>query len=97
MPLFGDSSEPSALCLSPARQPTAAMTAPGFAFAVFGLSGPGTTTSVTMLARKQSLSVFGFPVQSGVGELTPAPVGRLVLTNVAPPSVERNSPSPVAA
>src|SRR5690349_4686497 len=58
MPLPGDCADPSALGLVPARQPTAAITAPGLAEAPdLPLSGPWTTTSVTMLARKQSLTV----------------------------------------
>src|SRR3954469_19265740 len=79
IPLPGDCSEPSALCLVPARQPTAAMTAPGVG-APLPLAAPWTTTSVTMLARKQSLTVGGLPVQSGVAPVAPAPVGRSTLT-----------------
>src|SRR5882724_3854571 len=72
MPLLGDWGAPSAFAFWPARQPTAARTAPGFAFApvVFALAGPCTTTSVTALARKQSLVVTGRPAQSPVGRLT---------------------------
>jgi len=91
MPLPGDCSDPSALGLVPARQPTAASTAPGAALApvVLAFAGPWTTTSVTMFARKQSLSVTGLPAQS--------PVGRLTLVKLWPASVERNRPAPVAA
>src|SRR3954451_9179745 len=97
MPLPGDCTAPSALVLVPARQPTAAMTAPGWPLAVWVLRGPWTTTSVTMLARKQSLTVGALPVQLGVGFVAPAPVGRLTFVKLAPPSVERYRPAPVAA
>src|SRR5690348_8873956 len=89
MPLLGDCGEPSAFCLVPARQPTAAMTAPGVPPEDWPLAGPCTTTSVTTLARKQSLAVAGLPAHE--------PVGRLTLVKVAPASVERYSPPPVAA
>src|SRR3954453_19142261 len=61
MPLLGDCGAPSALDFWPARQPTAARTAPGFAFSpvVFAFARPWTTTSVTMFARKQSFAVTG--------------------------------------
>src|SRR4051794_40024149 len=87
MPLPGDCGAPAALCLVPARQPTAAITAPGR-----GDPGPPaacTTTSVTMLARKQFLTDGALPAQ--------LPVGSTTLANVAPASVERDSPPPVAA
>ena len=91
MPLLGDCWAPSALVAWPARQPTAASTAPGWAFSpeVFALAGPCTTTSVTTLARKQSLAVTGCPWQS--------PVGRSTFVKLAPASVDRNRPPPVAA
>ena len=91
MPLFGDCGDPSAFAFWPARQPTAARTAPGLAFAplVFAFAGPWTTTSVTTFARKQSLALTGLPAQS--------PVGRLTFAKLAPASVERNRPPPVAA
>src|SRR3954452_25186634 len=97
MPLPGDCTAPSALVLVPARQPTAAMTAPGWLPAVWVLRAPWTTTSVTMLARKQSLAVGALPEQLGVGAVATAPVGRLTLSKLAPPSVERYRPPPVAA
>src|SRR5690349_19664226 len=99
MPLPGDCCAPSVFCLVPARQPTAARTAPGFASApvVTLLAAPWTTTSVTMFARKQSLTVGALPVQSGVPAGALAPVGRLTFTKLAPASLERNSPPPVAA
>src|SRR5204863_7550528 len=91
IPLPGDCGAPSALGLVPARQPTAARTAPGLASppVVSALAGPCTTPAVTTLARKQSLTVTGWPWQS--------PVGRSTLVKLAPASVERKRPPPVAA
>src|SRR3954471_19502973 len=67
-PLPGDCCAPSLFFAVPARQPTAASTAPGFAFApaVLPFAVPCTTTSVTMFARKQSFTVGALPLQSGV-------------------------------
>src|SRR3954464_3839066 len=97
MPLPGDCLPPSAFGFWPARQPTAAITAPGWASGVAAFFGPCTTTSVTMFARKQSFAVVGLPLQSGVGGFAPAPVGRFTFWNETPPSVERKRPLPVAA
>src|SRR5437867_1439960 len=55
--------------LLPARQPTAAITAPPLLFAPTP-PGARTTTSVTMFARKQPSTVGSAPVQLGT-----APVG----------------------
>src|SRR3954454_19031388 len=65
MPLPGDCGTPAALFLVPERQPTDAMTAPGLA--VPAPPGACTTTSVTMLARKQFLTDGALPAQSPVG------------------------------
>src|SRR3954453_16712074 len=100
MPLPGDCIAPSSFFFWPARQPTAATTAPGFASsspAVSALAGPCTTTSVTMLARKQSCTVGDLPVQSGVPSGASLPVGRFTFAKLVPPSVEGNRPPPVAA
>src|SRR3569833_2775439 len=99
MPLPGACCAPSVFALFPARQPTAARTAPGLALApvVGALAAPWTTTSVTMFARKQSLTGGALPVQSGVPAGAFAPGGRLTFSKLAPASVERNRPPPVAA
>src|SRR3954454_1181317 len=99
MPLLGDSTLSSGPTLLPARQPTAAMTAPPGALPC--PPGDWTTTSVTTLARKQPPPKV-LPVQSGLSgapERTPPsrPVGRSTLTNVRPASVDRYRPTPVAA
>src|ERR1700716_65754 len=79
MPLCADCTVPSPLLRArPARQPTAARTACPCAL---------TTTSVTMLAKKQRRSVV-LPAQS--------PVGRLTLMKDEPAFPERNSPLLVA-
>src|SRR6266516_6402132 len=96
MPLFGDWSVPSASAFCPARQPTAAITAP--ALPVIPLFGaPCTTTSVTWLARKQPLAMLESPLQFGWPLATPSPAGSFTLVQLEPSSVERNSPAPVAA
>src|SRR3954453_18855222 len=100
MPLPGDCWAPSAFFFVPPRQPTAATTAPGLAFAspaVCAFAGPCTTTSVTMFARKQSFTVGALPLQSGVPSGWFLPVGRFTLSKLAPPSLERKRPAPVAA
>src|SRR3954471_993960 len=98
-PLPGDCCAPSLFAFVPARQPTEASTAPGFAFVPFVLAfaGPWTTTSVTMLARKQSFTDGALPLQSGVPAGAFLPVGRFTFVKVAPPSDERKRPPPVAA
>src|SRR4051795_1749738 len=58
MPFFGDSTQPPGLVLLPARQPTAAVTAPVDCWIA---------TSVTMLARKQCGSEMS---GQSVGRLT---------------------------
>src|SRR3954453_18369546 len=85
-PLPGDCWAPSLFVFVPARQPTAASTAPGFAFAPFVWSffGPWTTTSGTMFARKQSFTDGALPLQSGVGACAFFPVGSLAFTKLAP-------------
>src|SRR3954462_4558907 len=100
MPLPGDCWAPSAFVFVPARQPPAAATAPGFASSppfVLSFVGPCTTTSVTMFARKQSFTVGALPLQSGVPAGWFLPVGRVTLSKLAPPSVDRKRPPPVAA
>src|ERR1700682_1229461 len=80
MPLCADCTRPSPLFTArPARQPTAASTACPWLL---------TTTSVTMLAKKQRRSVV-LPAQS--------PVGRLTLTKDDPALSERKRPLLVAA
>src|SRR3981081_3354114 len=80
MPLYGDCTERSPLFRArPPRQPIAASTACPWLL---------TTTSVTMLAKKQRRSVV-LPAQS--------PVGRLTLTKDAPALSERKRPLLVAA
>src|SRR3954470_2527918 len=66
-PLPGDSTNPPTFFLLPARQPTAATTAPPAAF----VTPPGawTATSVTMLARKQVVVVVS-PAHEPVGSST---------------------------
>ena len=71
MPLFGDCTDLSSFVAVPARQPTTAITAPGLAKTpnVLAFAGACTTTSVTMFARKQSLTVGSLPEQSGFAPL----------------------------
>jgi hypothetical protein len=87
--------------LLPARQPTTASTEPAWApreaSGVAALSGGATTTSVTMLAEKHPSTSGPLPVQSGAPAGTPAPVGRFAFVKLAPASVERYRPAPVAA
>src|SRR3954452_14707445 len=83
-PLAGACGLPAKFGNWPARQPTAAITAPP---SCPSLSFGWTATSVTTFAKKQ----FGFeesPAQS--------PVGRFTFVKLRPASVERNSPLPVA-
>src|SRR3954451_6149558 len=98
MPLLGDSTFPSGPSLLPARQPTAATTLPPVCPK---LSGACTTTSVTMLAKKQP-ATMPLPVQSGfsgapLGSPLVRPVGRDTFSKLPPASVDRYRPAPVAA
>src|SRR3954469_15310324 len=95
-PLFGDWIVPSASVFCPARQPTAASTAPALPVMPV-LGAPCTTTSVTWLARKQPLAMPESPVQFGWPPATPSPVGSFTLLQLWPSSVERYRPAPVAA
>ena len=83
-PLAGASGWPAKFGRGPLRQPTAARTAPPL---WPNLSAGWTTTSVTTLAKKQ-LGRLELPAHR--------PVGRSTLAKLWPPSVERNSPRPVA-
>src|SRR4051794_25430788 len=73
----------------PARQPTAASTAPGLAPGVAEFAAPWTTTSVTMLAKKQLWSSNVWPAHE--------PVGSLTSVQLRPSSFDRYRPALVAA
>src|SRR3954470_14310816 len=89
MPFCGDSGLPAMFGRRPARQPTAASTAPGLAPGVAEFDAPCTTTSVTMLAKKQLWSSNVWPAHE--------PVGSLTSVQLRPSSTDRYRPALVAA